>query len=253
MRRCHSARTALAAPIAATSKSRSLKVPRKIPPRQRASAARLGRGRSARAEPPRSRVLASARRCETGCVPNELPELTVADASAWGAWLTVNHDSSAGVWLVLAKQGTSEPTTLASSRRCRRRSAWLDRRAGETTRRGHLPPALHAATATQSLVSGQRRQGRAAPGRRAHARRRSRSGRGSPGGWSLGAGVRLSEHYRGARRPGCGAHTGAPRAGDVRDPHEPEPLRRAATCRRGQAQRHAPATNRAVRGNARAR
>ncbi len=42
-----------------------------------------------------------------------LPELTVADASAWRAWLTANHASSAGVWLVLAKKGTTEPTTLA--------------------------------------------------------------------------------------------------------------------------------------------
>src|SRR6202044_2458949 len=55
----------------------------------------------------------SVQRAHNGCVPDELPELTVANASAWGAWLTANHDSSAGVWLVLAKQGTSEPTTLA--------------------------------------------------------------------------------------------------------------------------------------------
>lgn len=42
----------------------------------------------------------------------ELPELTVADAGAWRAWLEAHHAQRGGVWLVLAKKGTSEPTTL---------------------------------------------------------------------------------------------------------------------------------------------
>jgi uncharacterized protein YdeI (YjbR/CyaY-like superfamily) len=41
----------------------------------------------------------------------ELPELIVADAGAWRAWLAEHHES-AGVWLVLAKKGASEPTSL---------------------------------------------------------------------------------------------------------------------------------------------
>jgi uncharacterized protein YdeI (YjbR/CyaY-like superfamily) len=39
-------------------------------------------------------------------------ELTVADAAAWRQWLGEHHESSAGVWLVLARQGTTHPTSL---------------------------------------------------------------------------------------------------------------------------------------------
>jgi uncharacterized protein YdeI (YjbR/CyaY-like superfamily) len=46
-------------------------------------------------------------------VADELPELLVADAGAWRAWLSENHARSPGVWLVLAKKGTTEPTALA--------------------------------------------------------------------------------------------------------------------------------------------
>lgn len=35
----------------------------------------------------------------------ELPELLVADAEQWRAWLADNHADSAGVWLVLHKKG----------------------------------------------------------------------------------------------------------------------------------------------------
>ncbi len=36
----------------------------------------------------------------------------MADAVAWRAWLDENEDTSDGVWLVLAKKGTTTPTTL---------------------------------------------------------------------------------------------------------------------------------------------
>lgn len=42
----------------------------------------------------------------------ELPELTVDDADAWRAWLGANHADSPGAWLVLAKKGTTRPTSL---------------------------------------------------------------------------------------------------------------------------------------------
>ena len=42
----------------------------------------------------------------------EPPELIVADASAWRRWLGRNHGDEGGVWLVLAKKGTTEPTSL---------------------------------------------------------------------------------------------------------------------------------------------
>ena len=42
----------------------------------------------------------------------QLPELIVADAAAWRVWLAEHHEGSAGVSLVLAKKGTTEPTSL---------------------------------------------------------------------------------------------------------------------------------------------
>jgi uncharacterized protein YdeI (YjbR/CyaY-like superfamily) len=41
------------------------------------------------------------------------PELIVADAAAWRAWLADHHQESTGVWLVLAKKGTNQPTSLS--------------------------------------------------------------------------------------------------------------------------------------------
>ncbi|HEX3793508.1 MAG TPA: YdeI/OmpD-associated family protein [Acidimicrobiales bacterium] len=43
----------------------------------------------------------------------ELPELVVADAVAWREWLGDHHAESKGVWLVLAKKGTNDPTSLS--------------------------------------------------------------------------------------------------------------------------------------------
>jgi len=46
-------------------------------------------------------------------VVDELPELIVADAAGWRAWLTAQHEDEGAVWLVLAKRGTTAPTTLS--------------------------------------------------------------------------------------------------------------------------------------------
>ncbi len=43
----------------------------------------------------------------------DLPELLVADAAEWRTWLSGHHATSQGVWLVLAKKGTTHPTTLS--------------------------------------------------------------------------------------------------------------------------------------------
>ncbi len=45
-------------------------------------------------------------------VSAELPELILADADAWRQWLGTDHETSPGVWLVLAKKGTTDPTSL---------------------------------------------------------------------------------------------------------------------------------------------
>lgn len=42
----------------------------------------------------------------------ETPELLVADAAQWRAWLAGNHATSSGVRLVLARKGVTEPTQL---------------------------------------------------------------------------------------------------------------------------------------------
>jgi uncharacterized protein YdeI (YjbR/CyaY-like superfamily) len=47
-----------------------------------------------------------------GVVPADPPELVVADATAWRNWLSTHHTETAGVWLVLARKGTSAPTSL---------------------------------------------------------------------------------------------------------------------------------------------
>jgi uncharacterized protein YdeI (YjbR/CyaY-like superfamily) len=45
-------------------------------------------------------------------VSERSPELTVADAPAWRAWLAAHHAQGDGVWLILARKGTSHPTSL---------------------------------------------------------------------------------------------------------------------------------------------
>jgi uncharacterized protein YdeI (YjbR/CyaY-like superfamily) len=43
---------------------------------------------------------------------DDLPVLTIADATAWSEWLTEHVGQAEGVWLVLAKKGTDRPTRL---------------------------------------------------------------------------------------------------------------------------------------------
>ena len=43
----------------------------------------------------------------------DLPELLVVDAGEWRRWLRAHHADSLGVWLVLAKKGTTDPTAVS--------------------------------------------------------------------------------------------------------------------------------------------
>ena len=43
---------------------------------------------------------------------DEPPELTVPDAAGWREWLDMRYADTTGVWLVLAKKGTTRPTSL---------------------------------------------------------------------------------------------------------------------------------------------
>jgi uncharacterized protein YdeI (YjbR/CyaY-like superfamily) len=51
-------------------------------------------------------------RWQYGVVGDDYQELTVANASEWSEWLGEHFAESAGVWLVLAKRGTTDPTRL---------------------------------------------------------------------------------------------------------------------------------------------
>ena len=45
--------------------------------------------------------------------PQPSAPLVVQDAAAWRAWLDENEDTSDGVWLILAKKGTTSPTSVS--------------------------------------------------------------------------------------------------------------------------------------------
>jgi uncharacterized protein YdeI (YjbR/CyaY-like superfamily) len=70
-------------------------------------------------------------------VADQLPELTVADAAAWRRWLGENHTDQLGVWLVLAKKGTTEPTSLTYDQALDEAlcHGWID---GQSRRRDEL-------------------------------------------------------------------------------------------------------------------
>ncbi|WP_028924398.1 YdeI/OmpD-associated family protein [Pseudonocardia acaciae] len=76
---------------------------------------------------------------------DEPPELTVADAAAWRDWLAENHADTTGVWLILAKKGTTDPTSLSYDQALDEAlcHGWIDgqtRRRDETTYRQRFTP-----------------------------------------------------------------------------------------------------------------
>jgi uncharacterized protein YdeI (YjbR/CyaY-like superfamily) len=78
-------------------------------------------------------------------VAEEPPTLTVPDAAAWRAWLAEHHERSQGVWVRLAKKGTTEPTSLTYAQALEEAlcQGWIDgqvRRADERTYRQRFTP-----------------------------------------------------------------------------------------------------------------
>jgi uncharacterized protein YdeI (YjbR/CyaY-like superfamily) len=76
---------------------------------------------------------------------NTLSELLLADAQAWRAWLQEHHGDEAGVELVLAKKGTTEPTSLTYEQALDEAlcNGWIDgqlRRRDERTFRQRFTP-----------------------------------------------------------------------------------------------------------------
>jgi uncharacterized protein YdeI (YjbR/CyaY-like superfamily) len=78
-------------------------------------------------------------------MPAEQPELVVAHAAAWRRWLHAHHEEPSGVWLVLSKQGTTDPTSLTYAQALDEALCygWIDGQAGrrdETTYRQRFTP-----------------------------------------------------------------------------------------------------------------
>lgn len=59
--------------------------------------------------------------------PKELPILECEDRAAWAGWLDAQHDSSAGVWLKIARKGSGESTvTYPEALEEALRYGWID-------------------------------------------------------------------------------------------------------------------------------
>lgn len=76
---------------------------------------------------------------------DELPLLTIADAAGWRAWLDAHYNESSGVWLRLAKKGTTGPTSLTYDEALDEAlcHGWIDgqvRRVDERTYRQRFTP-----------------------------------------------------------------------------------------------------------------
>ena len=101
----------------------------------------------------------------------DLPELIVADAAAWRAWLGNHHGDSTGVWLVLAKKGTSGPTQLTYDEALEEAlcHGWIDgqlgRRDDATYRQRFTPRRGRSAWSKRNVALAERlvREGRMQP------------------------------------------------------------------------------------------
>lgn len=76
---------------------------------------------------------------------DDLPETTFADAPAWRDWLGAAGRTADGVWLVLAKQGRTDPTSLTYDQALEQAlcDGWIDgqvRRRDEATYRQRFTP-----------------------------------------------------------------------------------------------------------------
>jgi uncharacterized protein YdeI (YjbR/CyaY-like superfamily) len=118
-------------------------------------------------------------------VGDDLPELTVADASAWRTWLAEHHDDLNGVWLVLAKKGTTTPTSLTYEQALDEALCygWIDgqvRRRDESTFKQRFTPRRARSTWSRRNVGHVERlarEGRMHPAGVAHVERAKADGR----------------------------------------------------------------------------
>jgi uncharacterized protein YdeI (YjbR/CyaY-like superfamily) len=91
-----------------------------------------------------------------------LPELLVVDAAEWRTWLNAHHSTSRGVWLVLAKKGTTHPTTLSYNEGLEEAICfgWIDgqigRRDNDTFRRTFTPRNARSAWSQRNVAIAER-------------------------------------------------------------------------------------------------
>jgi uncharacterized protein YdeI (YjbR/CyaY-like superfamily) len=91
-------------------------------------------------------------------VAEDLPQLLVVDAVAWRAWLGEHHEGAAGVWLRLAKKGTTKPTSLSYGEALEEAlcHGWIDgqvRRFDELTFRQRFTPRRPRSAWSQNNVA----------------------------------------------------------------------------------------------------
>jgi uncharacterized protein YdeI (YjbR/CyaY-like superfamily) len=116
---------------------------------------------------------------------DDLPELLVADVLAWRRWLHEHHGEDRGVWLVLAKKGTSEPTSLRYAEALQEAlcQGWIDgtvgRRDEATYRQRFTPRRARSAWSKNNVehVARLRAEGRMRPAGTAEVERAKADGR----------------------------------------------------------------------------
>ena len=151
----------------------------------------------------------------------EQPELVVADVAAWKAWLAEHHQEQLGVWLLLARKGTTQPTSLTYAEALQEAlcQGWIDgqaRRRDDATYFQRFTPRRARSPWSKRNVGLRGRPRGVGP----HAAGRPGRGRAGQGRRPLGGRLRRPGHHRGARRPRRRAGGRARRRRQVRDPHQ---------------------------------
>ena len=115
----------------------------------------------------------------------DIPELIVTDAAAWRRWLEAHHASPDGVWLVLAKKGTTAPTSLTYAQALDEAlcHGWIDGQAapgdGVTYRQRFTPrrPRSRWSARNVGIIGRLRSEGRMHPAGEAEVERAQADGR----------------------------------------------------------------------------
>src|SRR5205823_8237311 len=120
----------------------------------------------------------------------EPPELVVRDTAAWRRWLGAHHAQPDGVWLVLAKKGTTKPTSLTYDQALEEALCygWIDGQAArrdEATYRQRFTPRRQRSPWSKRNTG----TGRAPARGGADASRGDRRDGPSGGGWAVGGRV----------------------------------------------------------------